>query len=532
MKPFSMNLSKFKKTAQDHMSTTLKDPNGHEIRIVHSSLPAIQKKQLEGMPMAFADAGVVPPPADAQAPTDQTPSAAAQMAQTPVNAEVGATPANENLVSPDQTLNAPAAVGLEQKAAREQQAIETAKGVQTANIEKGYNDQKAALAQQEQNNINAVKKHADDYADYITKNPIDPSHYQENQGAGRKVTNALALLAGGFGQGLVGGSNPAMDFLNAQIDRDIASQKSNSENKKNVYGAYRELYGDELAATTAAKASLLDVYNHKMQLLAAQLGTPQAKANADAFAAKAAIERNQLLLDTAGRLGTLSSGSNVLGEAPAAPGPAHSETTQAEQPKTPWYKKSPAEALHDAAANTFGYGEQATAEMDKELKKPEGYYESHILAPGAVQHFKNLAYTPKAKEDLPAIQAQFNQATQAEKGLAQVNDTFEKLAKEAQEGSVGGNLRRRGGNALGSVPVLGGVAKGYDSDQTSLLGYISAALKGTNIGPNQIQEVVDANSPEHGDSPELVRKKLNNIKDFIINHTDTSLLKTWGLSKK
>lgn len=538
MKPFSMNLSKFKKIAQDHMSTTLKDPDGHEIKIVHSRLPAIQKKQLEGLPMAFAEGtpeDVVQPDAGSEIPPIPP---VAQMAQIPVNAQAGPTPKNENLLESDKTLNAPAAVSLEQKAAREQQAIDSAKGVQAANIENGYNEQKSAIAQQDVNNINEVKGHADAYAKYINDNPIDPKHYQENRSAGQKVMNALGLLAGGIGQGLVGGSNPAMDFLNAQIDRDISAQKANSENQKTVYGAYHQLYGDEVAATSAAKASMLDIYAHKLQLVAAQLGTPQAKANADAFAAKAAIEKNQLLLDTAGRRGQLSSGQQ-LGSAEPPPKGAAQDTAQAGETQKPWYEK---------AADAIGYGKEtasASEVLEKHLKKPTSYYESHILAPDAVQHFKNLAYTPKAKDDLPAIQAQYNQATQAEKSLGHLNETFLNLAKEAEEGSVGGNMRRRGGNALGSVPVVGGAIKGalnyltdtdankaYDSDQSALLGFISSALKGTNVGAQQIQEIVDANSPERGDSPDLIKKKLNKIKDFIKTHTDTSLLKTWGLSKE
>lgn len=576
MKPFSVNLAKFKKIAQDKKSTVLRDPSGHEIRVVHSALPALQRKQLEGLPMYAEGGGVSSEDAKIpstkpvtvnvnQAPT--TPSAAAQFAQQPVNPQVNPPAPASNLVARDQAADVPAAVNLEQKAIREQQAVDTAKGAQTANIEQGYTNQKAQIAQQEQDNVNAVKQHADEFAQHITAAPIDPSSYLESRTAGQKVLNAMGLILGGFKQGLVGGNNPAMDFINAQIDRDISAQKARADQQKNIYGAYRELYGDQQVATLAAKASMLDIYNHKMQQMAAQLGTPQAQANADAFAAKSVLERNQLLLDTAGRLGTLNMGPQVIGSsgAPAPGGPAQTTAQAAPAEDKPFYMKSPLQAGIDAISSGLGLNGASHA---GEPQKNEDYYESHVLAPDAVEHFKRLAYTPKAKEDLAAIQHQYNNAVQADKALADINNTFSKLS--AETGGLSGRVHRGinphaiagvGGaigtgvgamaGGIGALPGAGiGAAIGegaghaiqaitntdknraYDSDKTALLGYVSSALKGTNIGSNQIQEVVDANAPEAGDTPELVGKKLKNIKEFILNHTDTSLLKTWGLSKR
>lgn len=585
MKPFSVNLSKFKKIAHDKKSTVLRDPDGHEIRIVHSAIPAIQRKQLEGLPM-YAEGGDVAKADEQkpvtvnvnQAPTEGAapkPAPAAQFAQQPVDVVATQPKPPKSMMAQDQTLDAPSAVQLEQKAVREQQAIDAAKGAAAANVEQGYNNQKAQIIQQEQDNVNSVKQHADEFATHIRQNQIDPNHWAESRSTSQKVVNALGLLLGGFKQGAIGGNNPAMDFINAQIDRDVAAQRARADNQKNVYGAYRELYGDQMAATNAAKASMLDVYNHKMQQIAAQLGTPQAQANADAFAAKTAIERNQLLLDTAGRLGTLNVGQPMT-QAPVQQGAPAQNTAQATpaEAETPWYRKAPAEALHDKAMGVLGDAinlntapEQASA-VEKQNSK-EDYYDSHILEPNAIDHFKRLAYTPKAKDDLAAIQHQYNSAVQADKALADINNTFSKLISETN--GMSGRVHRGVsptamaavgagvGAAAGGIPTggvgaapgagLGGALGGglghaiksltntsenraFESDKTALLGYVSAALKGTNIGAGQIQEVVDANTPESGDDPKHAAKKLKNIKEFILNHTDTSLLKTWGLSKR
>ena len=54
---------------------------------------------------------------------------------------------------------------------------------------------------------------------------------------------------------------------------------------------------------------------------------------------------------------------------------------------------------------------------------------------------------------------------------------------------------------------------------------------GTNIGGDQIHHIVMSNSPERGDDAKAIAQKKQNIKDFIKNHTETSLLKTWGLTR-
>lgn len=59
MKPMTLNLSKVKKIAGDNKSSTFLHEAGHKIIIAHDKLPALQKKQLEKMPVQkMADGGL------------------------------------------------------------------------------------------------------------------------------------------------------------------------------------------------------------------------------------------------------------------------------------------------------------------------------------------------------------------------------------------------------------------------------------------------------------------------------------------
>ena len=63
IKPFSINLSKFKKVGSDKHSTTLQHEDGHELKIAHSAVGAKLKKQLMSLELHphMADGGKVEP---------------------------------------------------------------------------------------------------------------------------------------------------------------------------------------------------------------------------------------------------------------------------------------------------------------------------------------------------------------------------------------------------------------------------------------------------------------------------------------
>lgn len=557
-----MNLSKFKKIAQDEKSTTLRHLEGHDIRIVHSALPEELRKQLEGVPMfhggvAHYDDGSKNGPvseADSapesdQKPVDvnvnvgqpeqtQTPVAQQMQNQAPVSVKVGQTPQSAGLIDQNQQVNVPAVAATEQQALREQAAIDAAKGAATANEEMGRQDAIKARALQDIEEQQEMARHVDDLAKHDAEHPINPSHYQENMGAMQRVTTALGLIAGGISSGVTGGPNPAMEFLNKQIDRDIDAQKQNWQNKRTVYGAYMTKYGNDRVASALTKASQLDLYMNRLRQITAQVGTPQAVANLHAAEAKAAMEKTQALREAQAVKGMFD---NTLVQAPAEAAPAGGGEQHAEaepnKSEEPFYKQAPAKTLQSAIESAAGL---QPASMADEKKRPIPYEENHILNPDAMKKFKALTFANLPHSDIPALEKQLNGAVQAEKALADIDGTFDKLNQETS--GLSGRLHRVGSglhNVVGDT--VSGAAKlvtntagnrAYDADKTALLGYVSSALKGTNVHGEQIQKVVDDNAPEAGDPPELVAKKKQNIKHFIKAHTDTSLLKLRGLSKE
>lgn len=359
-----MNLSGFKKLAEDKKMVTMGHPSGHEIKISKSALSALQRKQIERLPIHLADGGDAPSaqvavndfvdkdqgaslPVDS-APTQADPAAAAaafyaaqkdpvQAAQDAKTAQAtsdfyasnpkaGPTSiADPNASLPkadpnlpgagtpvgDQSAAAPASipshvggnpVNLNKAYAQGQQAIQQNKDVSSqlaahdAQIEQENINAKQALEANAQQNLKDFSQHRDDFANYLKSNPINPNHYQESLGTGQKVATAIGLILGGFQGGFNRtGVNPAADFLNKQIDRDIESQKAKGDQQKTIFAANQALYGDQVLATNATRANLNDVYSQKIRQAADQLGTPAAQAAANDELSKLAFSSNEAL---------------------------------------------------------------------------------------------------------------------------------------------------------------------------------------------------------------------------------------------
>jgi hypothetical protein len=560
------DLSKFAKTAEDKNSTTMRHSDGHEIKIVHSALPKLKQEQLKRLKMAeggearkmYAEPDETVSKNDS-APTDQpaapanitintaqpqmpqavvppqiqNPASISNAASPPIPENIPQQPANAIQSPLDQTgqLNPSKQTQMVQQATDFQKNIDIEKGKQLANVQAGMNAANVNQAQNLTNNYNTAANQTKATAEWMLdpKNQINPNQYLENRSVGQKIANAFGLLAGGIKQGLIGGDNPAMTFMNNQIQRDIEAQKSRQDQVKTVYGYYKDLYGEGNVTNNLTQAAMNNIYDGKVKKIALDMATPQAVQAAQMFSAQKGAENQKLLQDSATQLNALPgfNGTNPktapAGAPPQGAGPAPSAT-----PFSPENMKTP----------TPG---KETPAQEKELP----YEATHILSPNHEDAIKKLMYTPKAKDNMAAIQAQYNQATQAEKGLGSIHDTFQKLTKSSNKTGELGNLRRNFQQNISSIPLVGGALsaipkyltdtesnRAYDADKVSLLGYVSSALKGTNIGSGQIQEIVDTNSPEYGDSAALVAKKENNIREFIKNHTDTSLLDTWGLSAK
>lgn len=85
-----------------------------------------------------------------------------------------------------------------------------------------------------------IKNHTDNMAaitklqqDVATKQ-VNPHQYWDNMNIGQRIGNAIAIALGGIGGAMTGhGGNVALDVINRNIENDIASQRSNIDQKNN-----------------------------------------------------------------------------------------------------------------------------------------------------------------------------------------------------------------------------------------------------------------------------------------------------------
>ena len=200
----------------------------------------------------------------------------------------------------------------------------------------------------------------------------------------------------------------------------------------------------------------------------------------------------------------------------------------------------------DLSPSGFGMPKSEAAIMPnnqrpKPLIEPDEYADSPILKPNAQAHLDELRYTPKAKDEIDQIKSQYDAAVNADQLLNQLHNVHQTLYKDAVAGGKGGYLRRHDVD----IPLVGGLVntgiikpatatpinKEYDALRSRITGDIATALKGTNVGGEEIDRMVNVNLPEPGDSPELVATKERNIRIFIKNSLHKGLLKDWGLMK-
>jgi hypothetical protein len=468
-----------------------------------------------------------------QADNSQAISPAAEQASVPVEPiqpTVSAAAPSPNL--PNGSMSAPGAAQLAQQANAEQAQTDIAKSHAMVPVEEAKLMAQREQAQRDQDNINMLKKHADVMA--ATLKNIDPNHLTSQLSAPKKVMTALGLALGAFSEPF-GGHNYTADFLNKQIDRDIEAQKTNNENQKTIYGAYHRLYGDQRIAADMAKASMADIYASQGAVVAQKLGTPQAIANYHKLQSDLSITKNKAILDAGGNLRDLPNNPNPSTGGAAMPSPLPSDQKPG------------------------GQGGQGNVQN----------IDWKILKPGASAAFASqIRYNPSIPDaDKQKMIQQMTNAEQSEKALGDLHQKFASIANEAVHGGWGGYFHRKVGphtlgaagaaigtgigTALGS-PVSGagiGTAIGegaghvanaitgtsepvrqYDADKAAITGYLSSALKGTNIGGQQIAEIVNDNLPEYRDTPASLDKKRENLREFILNHLETDALKRHGFS--
>lgn len=136
----------------------------------------------------------------------------------------------------------------------------------------------AASLQQQQDQFNDMFKqnmqNVGNTIKDIQNSHINPKAYMENLSSGQKIAAAIGLALGGFLHGSTGRANPMADFINKQIDRDIAAQAKAIDNKSTLLHAYQDQFKDNQAAQMMARATLAGKYAADISMAANNAANP------------------------------------------------------------------------------------------------------------------------------------------------------------------------------------------------------------------------------------------------------------------
>lgn len=129
-----------------------------------------------------------------------------------------------------------------------------------------------------QKHIDALNTERQGFMDAVKDQKIDPNRYLANRTVPQRIGNAIGLLLGGMGAGLLHQENPAMKFIQNQIDRDIESQKAELGKKENLLSNNLKQFGNQKDAFDMTRIQMNDMTANQLQQAAAKSGSQQAQA--------------------------------------------------------------------------------------------------------------------------------------------------------------------------------------------------------------------------------------------------------------
>lgn len=162
---------------------------------------------------------------------------------------------------------------------------------QEATAQGALGKQQAAVYQQQakaqQDIVNHIQQVTQQHNDEISavvndikNNHIDPSHYMSSLGTEQRISTGIGLILGGIGSAVAGGQNPALEFLNKQIDRDIEAQKAEMGKKENLVSLYSKMLGNDREGSIMASNVMAHITADKLNAAAAKSQDPLAQARA------------------------------------------------------------------------------------------------------------------------------------------------------------------------------------------------------------------------------------------------------------
>lgn len=170
--------------------------------------------------------------------------------------------------------------------------------------------------------LQSTQAEIDNVTQDIKNSHIDPNHYLGSMDTPARLATGIGLLLSGFGSGLSGKSNMAMDFLDKQIQRDVDAQKADLGRKENLVSAYQRQYGNIRDATQMAIATQGKLLENQLLQAAATSKDPIAQARATQAAGEVhekyaaipvQVAKNQALIQlTGGTQGSPERGTQLL----------------------------------------------------------------------------------------------------------------------------------------------------------------------------------------------------------------------------
>lgn len=198
--------------------------------------------------------------------------------------------------------------GIEQEAAAKgQMSQDTAQALQEGQAAKNQNDvtfrdQLQGLTTERQNIINDIQaKH------------IDPNQLISQMDVPQKIATGIGLILGGIGGGLTHQENPALKYLNNQIDRNINAQQAELGKKENLLSANYRQFGNLEQARDFTRVNHNDLIKNMVDQAAAKAGTPMAQA--EALKLKGQLDQNSgMLMAKVGAMSTLNHPNAGVGD--------------------------------------------------------------------------------------------------------------------------------------------------------------------------------------------------------------------------
>lgn len=133
----------------------------------------------------------------------------------------------------------------------------------------------------------------------LSKMQLDPNRFWATRSTGQRIGAMVSIALGGFLQGARGGSNPGLDIINTQIERDIKAQefgffaaRDTAHAKQTAFSMAMQKYQNVDAARAMARAAALDGVQAQVSQMGALWKDTQAANHANSM--MAALEEQKM----------------------------------------------------------------------------------------------------------------------------------------------------------------------------------------------------------------------------------------------